>query len=229
MGLHGFAVSGWILYIYIYSFRTFRYQQKIDRMTKTMTKGSRAQSAMEYLMTYGWAILIIAVVLAALFSLNVFNAGAQLGTSCIGRPGFSCSQPTITQSGTLSFILGQGVGYTTYNAQIACVSSANSVSANSLIFNALGGTGGLANGIVIAGGAAGGSSTTTLANQISSGTTLPITGLQCFPGTGAVSGTMLYPIGSAFTGVIWLAHSSTPTGGQIQYIKIATVSVKSSS
>ncbi len=34
----------------------------------------RAQSAMEYLMTYGWAILIIAIVLVALFSLGVFNS-----------------------------------------------------------------------------------------------------------------------------------------------------------
>jgi len=34
---------------------------------------SKAQSAMEYLMTYGWAILIIAVVLAALFQLGIFN------------------------------------------------------------------------------------------------------------------------------------------------------------
>ena len=33
----------------------------------------KSQSAMEYLMTYGWAILIIAVVLGALFSLGVFN------------------------------------------------------------------------------------------------------------------------------------------------------------
>jgi hypothetical protein len=33
----------------------------------------KAQSAMEYLMTYGWAILIIAIVLAALFQLGVFN------------------------------------------------------------------------------------------------------------------------------------------------------------
>ena len=31
---------------------------------------------MEYLMTYGWAILIIAIVLAALFSLGVFNPTA---------------------------------------------------------------------------------------------------------------------------------------------------------
>ena len=34
---------------------------------------AKAQSAMEYLMTYGWAILIIAVVLGALFELGVFN------------------------------------------------------------------------------------------------------------------------------------------------------------
>ncbi len=36
---------------------------------------TKAQSAMEYLMTYGWAILIIAVVLAALFQLGVFSGG----------------------------------------------------------------------------------------------------------------------------------------------------------
>ena len=38
-----------------------------------MQAGIRAQSAMEYLMTYGWAILIIAVVLGALFELGVFS------------------------------------------------------------------------------------------------------------------------------------------------------------
>jgi len=41
---------------------------------KPLRKASaKAQSAMEYLMTYGWAILIIAVVLGALFQLGVFN------------------------------------------------------------------------------------------------------------------------------------------------------------
>ncbi|MGC8629333.1 MAG: LamG-like jellyroll fold domain-containing protein, partial [Candidatus Micrarchaeia archaeon] len=36
-------------------------------------KRIKLQSAMEYLMTYGWAILIIAVVLGALFQLGVFS------------------------------------------------------------------------------------------------------------------------------------------------------------
>ena len=42
----------------------------IDKKTVSF----RSQSAMEYLMTYGWAILIIAVVLGALFSLGIFNS-----------------------------------------------------------------------------------------------------------------------------------------------------------
>ena len=53
--------------------------------------GSKAQSAMEYLMTYGWAILIIAVVLGALYYLGVFNTSnlapkAQPGSCKVIRP-----------------------------------------------------------------------------------------------------------------------------------------------
>ncbi len=33
----------------------------------------KAQAAMEYLMTYGWAILIIVVVIAALYAMGVFK------------------------------------------------------------------------------------------------------------------------------------------------------------
>ncbi len=38
-----------------------------------LSSSSKSQSAMEYLMTYGWAILIIAIVMVALFQLGVFN------------------------------------------------------------------------------------------------------------------------------------------------------------
>ena len=52
---------------------------------------SRLQSAMEYMMTYGWAILIIAVVLGVLYSLGVFNPltfapRAQPGSCSVYRP-----------------------------------------------------------------------------------------------------------------------------------------------
>jgi hypothetical protein len=60
---------------------------------------------MEYLMTYGWAILIIAVVLGALFQLGVFNANnfapkAPPGTCQVFRP---------NGPGTTSFINLEGV------------------------------------------------------------------------------------------------------------------------
>ncbi len=50
----------------------------------------KSQSAMEYLMTYGWAILIIAVVLTVLFQMGIFSAGnfqphAQAGSCQVSR------------------------------------------------------------------------------------------------------------------------------------------------
>jgi len=51
------------------------FEKETFNKVKLLGKASeKAQSAMEYLMTYGWAILIIAVVLGALFELGVFNA-----------------------------------------------------------------------------------------------------------------------------------------------------------
>ena len=54
---------------------------------RARSKGQRAQSAMEYLMTYGWSILIVAVVLGALFQLGVFSGSTTTGTACLSSPG----------------------------------------------------------------------------------------------------------------------------------------------
>jgi hypothetical protein len=39
-------------------------------------KNLKGQAAMEYLMTYGWAILVVIAVVAALYGLGVFKIGA---------------------------------------------------------------------------------------------------------------------------------------------------------
>ncbi|MDE1854759.1 MAG: hypothetical protein KGH57_00340 [Candidatus Micrarchaeota archaeon] len=85
-------------------------------MVSLRSKEVKAQSAMEYLMTYGWAILIIAVVLGALFSLGVFSSNNSLGTSCISNAGYLCSNPQI-HGGTLTVNVGQltGSSWTTVN------------------------------------------------------------------------------------------------------------------
>jgi len=36
----------------------------------------KGQAALEFLMTYGWAVIIVVVVVAALFAMNIFNPSA---------------------------------------------------------------------------------------------------------------------------------------------------------
>ncbi len=67
--------------------------------------GKKLQSAMEYLMTYGWAILIIAVVLGALFQLGIFNAS----TFTPKAPPGSCHVFRPNGPMTTSFINTQGI------------------------------------------------------------------------------------------------------------------------
>jgi hypothetical protein len=78
----------------------------------TMIKQSKkAQSAMEYLMTYGWAILVIAVVLSALFGLGLFNSNSFANNACIATPGFLCTNPVYSHSNANIIVtLGQNTG-----------------------------------------------------------------------------------------------------------------------
>ncbi len=74
----------------------------------------KLQSAMEYLMTYGWAILIIAVVLAALFELGVFNAlslvpHASPGSCQVYRPEGPATTAYMSLSGECNGYLPQFV------------------------------------------------------------------------------------------------------------------------
>ena len=41
----------------------------------------KLQSAMEYLMTYGWAILILAIVMVAMYELNLFNPNTYISNA----------------------------------------------------------------------------------------------------------------------------------------------------
>ncbi len=51
----------------------------------------RGQSALEFLMTYGWAILIILVMIAALVYFGVFNPSRLTPERCTATPGFGCN------------------------------------------------------------------------------------------------------------------------------------------
>ncbi len=44
----------------------------------------RSQSALEYMMTYGWAILIIVIVAVILYSMGIFNPSSSVTTASAG-------------------------------------------------------------------------------------------------------------------------------------------------
>mgnify|MGYP001572188272 CR=1 FL=1 len=198
----------------------------------------RLQSAMEYLMTYGWAILIIAVVLGALFSLGVFNGGASLGTACVASAGFLCQAPiTLGTNGNVTLLLGQSTGTTMYNIALACTATTykstglpNPLTAtvvlysNGMASNVISGYNGFFVNTIPYISVAG----TPL--TLVSGQTVTISGLKCFSTTGApfATGASSAAIGASFSGAIYMNYSttSTLTQGTTLTQRVATITLK---
>ncbi|MDE1761691.1 MAG: hypothetical protein KGH78_00660, partial [Candidatus Micrarchaeota archaeon] len=93
--------------------------------------GIRIQSAMEYLMTYGWAILVISVVLGGMFALGVFNpttflAKAQPGACQVIRTNGPNTTMFISTSGLCNGQLPQFIA--TFSGNGAYANLGNSIS-----------------------------------------------------------------------------------------------------
>ncbi|MFA6036210.1 MAG: hypothetical protein WC759_04600 [Candidatus Micrarchaeia archaeon] len=76
----------------------------------------RGQSAVEYLVTHGWALLLLAVVLVVLYGLGIFNPSRYATEECVFQPGFGCSSYTLQRFSTapfykLSISFANGLGY----------------------------------------------------------------------------------------------------------------------
>ncbi len=80
----------------------------------------RSQSAMEYLMTYGWSILIVAVVLGALFQLGVFNSANFAPRAPTGNCKILRVAGMSNLEGTCSGVLPQSVAV--FNQYSSCTS-----------------------------------------------------------------------------------------------------------
>ncbi len=171
----------------------------------------KAQSAMEYLMTYGWAILIIAIVLGALFSLGVFSSSSFIGTTCIPASGYFCSSPSL-YAGNFIVTLGQATGtsWTTVNAVFISgggspVAVSNTITGTCVQSN----SGGLSSGQTFIATFTGYAST---ASAVAS--------------TGVVTCTaMPSTVGASISGALWVAYQASGVTG-IQWTQIATVTLK---
>ncbi|MFH1750783.1 MAG: hypothetical protein ABH863_03835 [Candidatus Micrarchaeota archaeon] len=70
----------------------------------------RGQSALEYLVTYGWAILAIVIIAAVLWYTGVFNPSKfRGGNECGGFGAFTCIDQAVTTLNT-TIVLGNALG-----------------------------------------------------------------------------------------------------------------------
>lgn len=64
---------------------------------------------MEFLMTYGWAILVVLVAIGALAYFGVLNPSKFLPSSCTIAPGIGCDDFKVTNTG-VQLLLRNGLG-----------------------------------------------------------------------------------------------------------------------
>ncbi len=80
----------------------------------------RLQAALEYLTTYGWAILILAVVLVVLASQGFFSPQKYAPQQCIFSSGFSCIYDFLSTNGLLQINIGQSAASAINVTSIGC-------------------------------------------------------------------------------------------------------------
>jgi hypothetical protein len=81
----------------------------------------KSQAAMEFLMTYGWAIMVILLALGALAYFGVLNPSNLLPEKCTFPTGFQCDDYIVNADGdnvSLRLINGKGEGVIIYNISL---------------------------------------------------------------------------------------------------------------
>ena len=71
----------------------------------------KGQAAMEFLMTYGWALLVVLIAIGALAFFGVLNPSRFLPNSCTLAPGFACTDfKADASTGDIEIVLQNGLG-----------------------------------------------------------------------------------------------------------------------
>ena len=86
------------------------------RVKKKVKRGG--QASMEFLMTYGWAILVVIAAIAALAYFGVLDSNFFAPESCLVMPGVSCDDYQILDSGDVSLIFTNSLGENLNNVTV---------------------------------------------------------------------------------------------------------------
>jgi hypothetical protein len=83
-----------------------------------MLSDKKAQSALEYMMTYGWAILIIVIVAVILYSMGIFNPSSSVTSTSSGFSPFAVSSVVCNAAGLRIAIIAGGLPDSATSAEI---------------------------------------------------------------------------------------------------------------
>jgi hypothetical protein len=72
--------------------------------------GNRKGQVLDFLMTYGWAVVLLALIGASLFSLGIFDVGSFIGNRAAGFTEVSVPAFRVSPAGTLLLKLRNDVG-----------------------------------------------------------------------------------------------------------------------
>lgn len=100
---------------------------------------SRGQAAMEFLMTYGWAILIVIAGIAALNYFGMFDLREMMGDKIVVPSGFAPHEYKFDATGVyLSFTNSRGVPLRVLNVTINTTSASDVTCHNTTAYGAIG-------------------------------------------------------------------------------------------
>ena len=74
-------------------------------------RSAKGQAAMEFLMTYGWAILVVLAAIAALAYFGVLSPEKFLPEKCILQPGIACVSHKVEPT-QITLVISNGLGRT---------------------------------------------------------------------------------------------------------------------
>jgi len=87
----------------------------------------KLQSAIEYLTTYGWAFLILAIIIGVFIAAGILSPFRIIGNECILPAGFSCYSTTLYSNGLLVINLFQATQSPINVTAIGCSSTPNNI------------------------------------------------------------------------------------------------------
>ncbi len=85
--------------------------KNLENNNLLLTKSKRSQSALEYMMTYGWAILIIVIVAVILYSMGIFNPSSSVTSIVTGFNNLGAVIANCVPNQGLFLVIGDSTGY----------------------------------------------------------------------------------------------------------------------